>query len=72
MGFPIGSAVKTVCSAGDVGSIPGTKIPWRRTWIPTPVFLPEKFHGQRSLASYSPWGQKRVWHNLGTKQQFIK
>ena len=31
------------------------KIPWRREWQPTPVFLPGKFHGQRSLAGYSPW-----------------
>ena len=54
MGFPIGSVVKTACSAGDVGSIPGTKIPWRRTWLPTPVFLPGKFHGQRSLTGNSP------------------
>ena len=30
------------------------KIPWRRTWQPTPVFLPEESHGQRSLAGYSP------------------
>ena len=30
------------------------KIPWRRKWQPTPVFLPEKAHGQRSLAGYSP------------------
>ena len=30
------------------------KIPWRRKWQPTPVFLPEKSHEQRSLASYSP------------------
>ena len=30
------------------------KIPWRRKWQPTPVFLPEEFHGQRSLAGYSP------------------
>ena len=30
------------------------KIPWRREWLPTPVFLPEEFHGQRSLAGYSP------------------
>ena len=30
------------------------KTPWRRKWQPTPVFLPEKFHGQRSLESYSP------------------
>ena len=34
------------------------KIPWRRKWQPTPVFLPEKFYGQRSLAGYSPWGLK--------------
>ena len=34
------------------------KIPWRRKWKPTPVFLPEKFHGQRSLAGYSPWSHK--------------
>ena len=36
------------------------KIPWRRVWQPTPVFLPEESHGQRSLASYSPWGSKKV------------
>ena len=34
------------------------KILWRRIWWPTPVFLPGKFHGQRSLVSYSPWGHK--------------
>ena len=31
-------------------------IPWSRKW--QPVFLPGKFHGVRSLACYSPWGQK--------------
>ena len=36
----------------------GGKIPWRRAWQPTPVFLPGKSHGQRSLAGYSPWGHK--------------
>ena len=34
------------------------KIPWRRKWQPTPVFLPEKSHGQRSLAGYHPKGRK--------------
>ena len=34
------------------------KIPWRRKWQPTPVFLLGEFHGQRSLAGYSPWGRK--------------
>ena len=33
-------------------------IPWRRKWQPTPVFLPRKSHGQRSLVGYSPWGHK--------------
>ena len=31
---------------------------WRRKWQPTPVFLPEESHGQRSLVCYSPWGHK--------------
>ena len=31
------------------------KIPWRKKWLPTPVFLPKKSHGQRSLLGYSPW-----------------
>ena len=39
------------------------KIPWRRKWQPTPVFLPGKSHGQRSLVGYSPWGQKS-WARL--------
>ena len=34
------------------------KMPWRRKWQPTPVFLPGKCHGERSLAGYSPWGHK--------------
>ena len=34
------------------------KIPQRRAWQPTPVFLPGKSHGQRSLAGSSPWGRK--------------
>ena len=34
------------------------KVCWRKKWLPTPVFLPGEFHGHRSLASYSPWGQK--------------
>ena len=34
------------------------KIPWRRKWQPTPVFLSGKSPGQRSLEGYSPWGLK--------------
>ena len=32
------------------------KIPWRREWLSTPVFLPGEFHGQRNLVSFSWWG----------------
>ena len=39
-------------------SLPKGKIPWRRKWQPTPIFLPGKFHGLRSLVGYSPWGCK--------------
>ena len=34
------------------------KIPWRRKWQPTPVFLPRESHGQRSLVGHGPWGHK--------------
>ena len=34
------------------------KIPWRRAWQPTPVFLPGESHGQRNLSGYSPEGYK--------------
>ena len=50
-------------NAGDVrdaGSIPGLGSLQRRAWQPTLVFLPGKFHGQRSLVGYSPWGCKEL------------
>ena len=54
-------------NAGDVrdaGSIPGfRKIPWRRAWHPTPVFLPGESHGQRSLVEYSN-GVTKSWMQL--------
>ena len=34
------------------------KIPWRRAWRPTPVFLLGESYRQRSLVGYSPWGHK--------------
>ena len=43
------------------------KIPSRRKWKPTLVFLLGKSYGQRSLVGYSPWGRKRVGHDLVTK-----
>ena len=62
-GFPGGSVVKNphanAGDAGGLGLIPGVRrIPWRRKWKPTPGFLPGKSHGQRTLASYSPWACK--------------
>ena len=50
---------------------------WRRKWQPTPVFLPGKFHGQRTLVGYSPWGRKesdtteRLHFTLGQKADGI-
>ena len=36
------------------------KIPWRRRWQPTPVFLPTECNGQKSLAGNSPWSHKEL------------
>ena len=58
--FPGGSEGKSICLQGRrprfdpwVG-----KIPWRRKWQPTPVFLSGESHGRRSLVGYSPRGHK--------------
>ena len=64
-GRPGGPAVKNPpISTGNImrrGFSPGVgKIPWRRNWQPTPVFLPGESHGQRSLVGYSPRGHKEL------------
>ena len=46
-------AMQETCVRSWVG-----KIPWRRKWHPTPIFLPRESHGQRSLAGHSPCGCK--------------
>ena len=53
--FPGGSDSKeSACKAGDPGSTPGSVgFPWRRKWLPTPVFFPREFHRWRSLLAYS-------------------
>ena len=57
LGFPGGSVVKNPpANAGDADSIRVRKLPWKRKWQSTPVFLPGKFHRQKSLAGYSPCG----------------
>ena len=48
----------------DSISVRDHRTPWRRKWQPTPVFLPGKSHGQRSLVGYSPWGCSRVRYDL--------
>ena len=55
----------STCNAGNAGDTISFsplfwKIPWRREWQPTPVFLPEKSPRQRSLVSCSPWGRKEL------------
>ena len=47
------------------------KIPWRREWQPTPVMLPGKSHGQKSLADSSAWGLRGVGHNRVTNTFFL-
>ena len=57
-GFPGGSDGKeSACNAEDVGWIWVGRIPCRREWLPTPVFLHEK----RSLMGYSSWGHKELY-----------
>ena len=61
--FPGSTVVKNPpASAGDAKRCgfysQVTKILWIRKWQPTLVFLPGKFHGQRGLVGYSPWGPK--------------
>ena len=55
-GFPGGSVVKNLPAMQKtrVQSLV-RKIPWGKEWLPTPVFLPGEFHGQRSLEHYNAW-----------------
>ena len=75
LGFPGGSAVKKkkICLQYRRCSFDPWigKILWRRKWQPTPVFLPGKSHGQRSLGGYSPWGCKKVRHDSATTTTLI-
>ena len=59
MGFPGDSDSRVCLQCWRSGFDPWVRrIPWRRKWQPTLVFLPGKSHRQRSLAGYSPWGRK--------------
>ena len=67
VGSPDGSVVKNqpvdAAVTGHMDLIPGSgKIPWRREWQPSPIFLPGESQGPRSLMGYSPLGH-RVRHD---------
>ena len=67
--FPGGSAGKEIrlqCRRSRFDPWLG-KIPWRREWLSTPVFLPGEFYGQRSLAGYRPWGHEESDMTEATK-----
>ena len=60
LGFPGGTVIKNLPAkagdTGDAGLISGSgRSPGVGKWQHSPVFLPRKFHGQRSLSGYSPW-----------------
>ena len=61
-GFSGGSGKETACQCTKRKrhgfTLRVRKIPWSRKQQPTPIFLPGKFHGERSLVGYSPWGHK--------------
>ena len=64
MGFPGGSMIKNTPAIQEmqktwVQSL-GQEDPWNRKWQPTPLFLPGKFHGQRSLLGYGQWRYKKL------------
>ena len=63
--------IKSIClQCGRPGFDPWVgRIPWRRKWQPTPVLLPGKSHGWRSLVGYS-LGSWRVGHNWATSLFF--
>ena len=73
-GKPLGAGgsdcKESACQRKRLGFDPWIgKIIWRRKWQLTPVFLPGKFQGHRSLAGYSPWSHERVRPGLATQQQ---
>ena len=72
MGFPGGSLGRVCLQGGRTRFYPWIgKIPWRRVWQLTQVFLPGEIHGQRSLVGYSPWGHKELDMTEWLTQQYI-
>ena len=64
------SGKESTCQRRRRGFDPSVgKIPWNRAGQPTPVFLPGKIPWAEEPGSYSPWSDRRVGHDLATKQQ---
>ena len=78
VGFPGSSeGIESACNVRNLGSIPGLeRFLWRRKRLPTPVFRPGEFHGQRRVAGYSPRGCKQLdtteWPSLFHKNSTCK
>ena len=78
--FPGGPVAETPCSqCRDLGLIPIQGTIWRKKWQPTPEYLPEESHRERSLVGYSPWGCKELytterlnWADVGIYWDFNK
>ena len=73
-GFPGGSHGKeSDCQCGRPGFNPWVgKIPWRRGWLPTPVFWPGESHRQRSLVGLQPMGSQEAGHDWVTSMHSLK
>ena len=67
---------ESACQCRRCGCDPSvSKIPCRRKWQPTPIFLPRKSHGQRSLTGYSPWdcqGSDMAGHSTAAAAAWTK
>ena len=75
-GFSGGSGKETACQCTKRKrhgfTLRVRKIPWSRKQQPTPILLPGKSHGQRSLAAYSPWGRKELEHSWAHEHKQTK
>jgi len=55
----VAQLIESTCNVRNLGLIPGSgSSAGEGERLPTSIFLPGEFHGQRTLASYSPWGHK--------------
>ena len=65
----VAPAIKNLIQQTQFSSWVG-KISWRRTWQPTPIFLPGESHEQRILAGYGPWGCRESHKDTHNIQEY--